>query len=140
MKSSKSGILQCLLTSTILLFSVTNISAQVTQPTDEQISSLDQRIEAYLETNNIPGALVALASRGEIIHLETYGMANVELSVPVTHNTVFEIGSISNPIQLDTHKLAAPESSSFSPYSVSTNRNSRHEKAMPSSDLKPNMN
>ena len=38
---------------------------------------------------------MAVASRGRILHLETYGMANVELSAPVTDSTVFEIGSIS---------------------------------------------
>lgn len=95
MKTGQSYKLKCLTTATVLLFGISNASAQITQPSDEQLSSLDQRIEAYLETSNIPGALVAIASRGEIIHLETYGMANVELSAPVTDNTVFEIGSIS---------------------------------------------
>jgi len=33
--------------------------------------------------------------------------------------------------KLDIYKLSAPELSSFSPYSVSTNRNSKHEKALP---------
>ena len=56
---------------------------------------LDRRIKGHMEEFNIPGALVAVASRGEIFHLETYGYANVELSVPVTDSTVFEIGSIS---------------------------------------------
>jgi CubicO group peptidase (beta-lactamase class C family) len=38
---------------------------------------------------------VAVASRGRIVHLKAYGLANVELNVPVTDSTVFEIGSIS---------------------------------------------
>jgi CubicO group peptidase (beta-lactamase class C family) len=48
-----------------------------------------------MEDNIVPGALVAVASRGEILHLKSYDLANVELSVPVTDSTVFEIGSIS---------------------------------------------
>ena len=88
-------MLKCLVTSIILLCEIISASAQIIQPTEEQLSSLDQRIATYLESNNIPGALVAIASRGEIIHLETYGMANVELSAPVTDKSVFEIGSIS---------------------------------------------
>jgi len=70
-------------------------SAQIVQPTPDQLSSLDQRIRAYLAANNIPGALIALASKGEVFHLETYGLADVELAVPVSANSVFEIGSIS---------------------------------------------
>ena len=89
------NILKCFIISTVLLFVSIKTFAQIIQPCTDQLSALDQRIEAYLEANTIPGSLVAIASRGEIIHLETYGMANVELSVPVTDTTVFEIGSIS---------------------------------------------
>ena len=71
------------------------VCAQVLEPTAEALAELDGYIEAHLERNVIPGALVAVASRGEIIHLKSYGMANVELSVPVSDRSVFEIGSIS---------------------------------------------
>ena len=69
--------------------------AQVARPSPGQLAELDQRVQDHLNDNNIPGGLVAVASRGRIVHLRTYGMANVELSVPVTDSTVFEIGSIS---------------------------------------------
>ena len=69
--------------------------AQVIQPTEQQLEALHERIDAHLEKENIPGALVALVSRGEIIHAATYGLANVELSVDVSLDSVFEIGSIS---------------------------------------------
>jgi D-alanyl-D-alanine carboxypeptidase len=95
MKFLRSPILKSLITTAVLSFGLITVSAQIIQPTDEQLSSLDERLETYMESNNIPGALVAIVSRGEVIHLETYGMANVELSVPVTDDTVFEIGSIS---------------------------------------------
>jgi len=95
MKLLRSPILKSLITTAVLSFGLITVSAQIIQPTDEQLSSLDERLETYMESNNIPGALVAIVSRGEVIHLETYGMANVELSVPVTDDTVFEIGSIS---------------------------------------------
>jgi len=77
------------------LFIAVNASAQIVQPSVEALAELDRRVQAHLDENNIPGGLVAVASRGQIIHLKTYGMANVELSVPVTDSTVFEIGSIS---------------------------------------------
>ena len=77
------------------LFGTAESFAQIVRPSNESLSALDRIIEAYLQENNIPGGLVAVASRGEIIHLRNYGMANVELSVPVSEQTVFEIGSIS---------------------------------------------
>jgi len=71
------------------------LQAQLVQPTPEALAELDARIEAEMEENNIPGTLVAVVSRGRVLHVKTYGMANVELRVPVTDSTVFEIGSIS---------------------------------------------
>jgi len=84
-----------LLVSAFLLFSLGNASAQIVKPSDDMLAKLDGLINSYLDEDNIPGALVAVASRGQMIHLQEYGMANVELSVPVSDSTVFEIGSIS---------------------------------------------
>ena len=83
------------LISTVLLCGAATASAQLVQPSADALAELDRWIETYLDENNIPGGLVAVASRGRIVHLKPYGMANVELSVPVTDSTVFEIGSIS---------------------------------------------
>ncbi|MCA9732755.1 beta-lactamase family protein, partial [candidate division KSB1 bacterium] len=72
-----------------------SIPAQVVQPGDSKLAELDKRVETHLRDSNIPGCLLAVVSKGKILHLRTYGMANVELAVPVTDSTVFEIGSIS---------------------------------------------
>lgn len=72
-----------------------SIFAQIVHPSDSALTALDSTVLDHLQKNNIPGGLVAVASKGEIIHMKTYGMANAELSVPVTDSTVFEIGSIS---------------------------------------------
>ncbi len=84
-----------ILISTFLMLGGVDASAQIVQPSADELAALDRLVQAHLDQNNIPGGLVAVASRGRIIHLKTYGMANVELSVPVTDSTVFEIGSIS---------------------------------------------
>jgi D-alanyl-D-alanine carboxypeptidase len=73
----------------------TQARAQVAQPTANQLADLDQRIRADMEVYNIPGVVVGVASRGRLVHWKGYGMANVELSVPASDSTVFEIGSIS---------------------------------------------
>lgn len=79
----------------VLVGGTAEAAAQIISPPAEDLARLDQWINTYLSENNIPGGLVAVASKGRILHLETYGMANVELAVPVTDSTVFEIGSIS---------------------------------------------
>jgi CubicO group peptidase (beta-lactamase class C family) len=64
-------------------------------PSSEALGELDKFIQDYNKTNNVPGTVVAVASKGKLIHFKSYGVANVELSVPVSNKTVFEIGSIS---------------------------------------------
>ena len=80
---------------TLLAIGSVEAPAQLVQPSADALAELDRRVEAYLDEANIPGGLVAVASRGRIVHLKAYGLANVELSVPVADSTVFEIGSIS---------------------------------------------
>ncbi len=84
-----------ILIATLLVCGGADAFAQVAQPTPDQLAELDRRVREHLNDNNIPGGLVAVASRGRIVYLRTYGLADVELSVPVTDSTVFEIGSIS---------------------------------------------
>ena len=79
----------------ILTFTVCSVQAQVIEPSRSALLQMDNKIKSYMAENNIPGGLIAVASKGEILHLQTYGEANVELSVPVKADTLFEIGSIS---------------------------------------------
>ncbi len=78
-----------------LFFGIFNVSAQVVEPSSDALAKMDDQIKTYMAENNIPGGLIAVASKGKIKHLQTYGLANVELSVPVNENSLFEIGSIS---------------------------------------------
>ena len=94
-RSRSTSRMGSILISMFFLFGAAIASAQIVQPSSDALAELDRRVQAHLDNNNIPGGLVAVVSRGRIIHLKTYGMANVELSVPVTDSTVFEIGSIS---------------------------------------------
>ncbi len=71
------------------------LPAQVVQPTADDLTQMDARIREEMSENNIPGVLIGVASRGRLLHVQSYGMANVELRVPVSDSTVFEIGSIS---------------------------------------------
>ncbi len=64
-------------------------------PTDDLLARIDEATRAHLARNNIPGAVVAVGSRGRVLHQATYGLADVELGVPVSDSSVFEIGSLS---------------------------------------------
>lgn len=79
----------------MLFVFTTPLTAQLAAPAPEALAELDRRVQAYMAEQNIPGGLVAVASRGRLVHLRTYGLADVELRAPVTDSTVFEIGSIS---------------------------------------------
>jgi len=86
-----SGVLVAALTT----LSPTDAGAQLVRPSADELAQLNAWIENYMLEKGVPGGLVAVASKGQVIHLRSYGMANVELSVPVTDSTVFEVGSIS---------------------------------------------
>lgn len=55
---------------------------------------IDQRIKAEMLKDRIPGVALAVMKDGKTAKVQGYGLANVELNVPVTKDTVFEIGSI----------------------------------------------
>jgi CubicO group peptidase (beta-lactamase class C family) len=42
-----------------------------------------------------PGCALGIARDGELVHSRGYGLASVELGVPITKETVFDIGSVS---------------------------------------------
>ncbi len=60
------------------------------QPTDERI---DPIFERYTRPGS-PGCALAVVVDGEIVYRQGYGLANVELDVPLLPSTVFNIGSM----------------------------------------------
>uniref|UniRef100_UPI004049A191 serine hydrolase n=2 Tax=Gelidibacter sp. TaxID=2018083 RepID=UPI004049A191 len=69
------------------LFSFTKSGAQ----------NLEQQVDEYLKSAypaNEPGVSFLIAKDGKTIYRKAFGMANLELNVPMTPDNVFEIGSI----------------------------------------------
>jgi CubicO group peptidase (beta-lactamase class C family) len=66
-----------------------------TRPDTTELARMDERIRAAMEAEHIPGVAVGVASEGRVLQVSTYGLSNVELGVPVSDSSVFEIGSIS---------------------------------------------
>ena len=56
---------------------------------------IDDYVKAQMQEKHIPGAAIAVIKNGRVVKMQGYGLANVELNVPVTKDTVFEIGSVS---------------------------------------------
>lgn len=56
---------------------------------------LDDRIRSIMAERHIPGAAVAVVQNGKVVRMKGYGVATLEFNVPVTTETVFEIGSVS---------------------------------------------
>lgn len=57
-------------------------------------SQIDQFFSAWNKPG-IPGATIAIVRDGKVMFKKGYGMANLELNVPVTSGTVFQIASAS---------------------------------------------
>lgn len=73
-------------------FTLFLIFAFVTQSFASQ--KIDELVRAEMQENGIPGLAIAVVVDGEPEMLEVYGVANVELDVPVTVDSVFELASV----------------------------------------------
>jgi len=62
--------------------------------TSDQISAIDHFVATDMKNRQIPGIAVGIYSRGQILLAKGYGMSDVELSVPVKPETVFQSGSV----------------------------------------------
>jgi len=56
---------------------------------------VDKFVRAVMLERNVPGAAIAVVKNGKVVKKQGYGVASVEFGVPVTNETVFEIGSVS---------------------------------------------
>ena len=56
---------------------------------------IDDYIRAQMAPRHLPGVALAVIKDGRIVKSAGYGVASLELNVPVSPDTVFEIGSIS---------------------------------------------
>ncbi|MEM7129304.1 MAG: serine hydrolase domain-containing protein [Chloroflexota bacterium] len=55
---------------------------------------VDQLLAKWDKTTS-PGCAIAIIHNGEVVHKQGYGMANLELNVPITPSSVFYLASVS---------------------------------------------
>ncbi len=63
---------------------------------DSLTSRVDSIFRAFDRTDS-PGCAIGVYRDGRILYARGYGMANLELGVPITARTVFEIASVTKP-------------------------------------------
>ena len=60
-------------------------------------ADVDELVGRHLASRHIPGATIAVVREGQVVFAKGYGLSNVELSVPATKFTVFELASMTKP-------------------------------------------
>jgi len=76
---------------TLTFFLVTSTAhAQSSAPT----AAVIEYVKAEMERQHIPGLSLLVVQHGKIVRAEGFGLANVELQVPVKAETVFQSGSV----------------------------------------------
>ncbi|MGE5609158.1 MAG: serine hydrolase domain-containing protein, partial [Bacillota bacterium] len=63
-------------------------------PVPTQADAVDDFVNAELQKRHIPGLSLAVLHNGQVVKLAGYGLANIESSIPVTPQSVFQIQSI----------------------------------------------
>src|ERR1044071_6769525 len=55
---------------------------------------VDEYVRAEMQKQHIPGLSIAVVRNGEIVKVEGYGLANIELAVPAKPETIYQSGSV----------------------------------------------
>jgi CubicO group peptidase (beta-lactamase class C family) len=64
----------------------------------DRLDRLDRRMARYVDEGLLPGFQVVVARGGRIAHHRVYGHRDVEAALPVEHDTIFRIFSMTKPI------------------------------------------
>jgi CubicO group peptidase (beta-lactamase class C family) len=78
-----------------VVFTAASPSTDTRAPlTAAQVASIDNFVATEMARSHVPGVAVGIYSRGDILLVKGYGLANVELGVPVKPETIFQSGSV----------------------------------------------
>ena len=85
----------CFNTWLLWAFVAFNVVAQPSAPVDASHTAQVDALFAQWDMPDSPGCAVGIIKDGVLIHARGYGMANLEHGIPITRQTVFDIGSCS---------------------------------------------
>jgi CubicO group peptidase (beta-lactamase class C family) len=64
----------------------------------ERLTRLDAATHGWVDDGRIAGVVTLVARRGRVVHLDAYGMADVENREPMTKDTYFRLFSMTKPV------------------------------------------
>lgn len=73
-----------------LLFTIRSVQAQSPATT----SAVTEFVKAEMQRQHIPGLSLLVVKGGKVVRAEGFGLANMELQVPVKPETIFQSGSV----------------------------------------------
>lgn len=80
--------------SVVVLLGLAGAIAQLRGGADGLSARVDAAVEAQRKAQKIPGVSLVVCRDGKIVKASGYGLANVELNVPVAPETIFQTGSV----------------------------------------------
>jgi len=83
------------LAAVLILTALVVVPAAQPDPQAAAWARVDAFVAERMREANTPGLALGITSRERLLHVATYGFANVDAKRPVTPDTLFEIGSIS---------------------------------------------
>src|SRR4051812_45595206 len=81
---------------------MSNIKVEV-DPSDvgfdpERLQRIEHHFRQYVDDDRLPGWLIAIARRGQVAYLSSYGRRDKEAALPIETDTLFRIYSMSKPV------------------------------------------
>jgi CubicO group peptidase (beta-lactamase class C family) len=64
----------------------------------ERLARIGEALRGEVERNRLPGAVVAIARRGRLVHYEAIGYLDRERGTPMTTDAVFALASMTKPM------------------------------------------
>jgi CubicO group peptidase (beta-lactamase class C family) len=64
----------------------------------ERLQRLNERIEVYIDREQIAGAVTLVAREGKVVHLQSHGYRDREAGIPMQNDDIFVIMSMTKPI------------------------------------------
>ncbi|MFZ1989666.1 MAG: serine hydrolase domain-containing protein [Alphaproteobacteria bacterium] len=71
-------------------------------PSAEGLLTAKAVAQGAVDSGDIPGVLTVLWHKGELVQLNTLGMRDPQQKLPMTHDTIFAIASMSKPVTVAT--------------------------------------
>jgi CubicO group peptidase (beta-lactamase class C family) len=95
----RSGLCAAALTSSVALASdLPTAKPESVGMSSERLGRLVGATHGWVDEGRIAGVVTLVARRGKVVHLDAYGMADIEHNQPMTKDTYFRLFSMTKPV------------------------------------------